>query len=228
MFNTNSTGIPVSIPLNTGGFGGGFGNDFDSIIALAIIAMIFGWNNGGVFGGGGVQNGYVLNSDFSAIARQLSDGFATQERRTDAIINGLSSIGYENLTNFNGIMQGINNSMVNDSNNTRDILTAINDCCCKNQTAFLNAQYNAANEACATRQAITDAKADILAYLNAEKMADLQAENQGLRLAASQQAQNNYLINQLRPAPTPAYVVQNPYCNCNYGNVGYYGGTTIA
>lgn len=30
-------------------------------------------------------------------------------------------------------------------------------------------------------------------------------------IAASQQAQNNYLVNQLRPAPSPAYIVQNPY-----------------
>lgn len=28
--------------------------------------------------------------------------------------------------------------------------------------------------------------------------------------AASQQAQNNYLVSQLRPAPNPAYIVQNP------------------
>lgn len=32
-----------------------------------------------------------------------------------------------------------------------------------------------------------------------------------MTLAASQQAQNNYLVNQLRPAPGPAYIVQNPY-----------------
>jgi hypothetical protein len=31
---------------------------------------------------------------------------------------------------------------------------------------------------------------------------------------ASQQAQNNYLVNQLRPCPTPSYIVANPYC-CN-------------
>ena len=28
--------------------------------------------------------------------------------------------------------------------------------------------------------------------------------------AASQQAQNNYLVSQLRPSPNPAYIVQNP------------------
>lgn len=39
MFNSNSTSLPVSIPLNTGNDGFG-GNGFDDIIALAIIAII--------------------------------------------------------------------------------------------------------------------------------------------------------------------------------------------
>ena len=36
------------------------------------------------------------------------------------------------------------------------------------------------------------------------------------QLAASQAAQNNYLVSTLRPSPSPAYVVANPYC-CNSG-----------
>lgn len=41
------------------------------------------------------------------------------------------------------------------------------------------------------------------------------SENQSLKFAASQQAQNAYLTNTLgQKAPVPAYVVANPYCNC--------------
>ena len=47
-------------------------------------------------------------------------------------------------------------------------------------------------------------------------MADLRDENQALKFAASQAAQNNYLVDQLRPCPIPAYNVPNPYC-CNGG-----------
>ena len=53
----------------------------------------------------------------------------------------------------------------------------------------------------------------ILDYLCQEKIADLQSENQSLRLAASQQAQNNYLVSQLRPCPTPAYITCNPWAS---------------
>jgi hypothetical protein len=45
----------------------------------------------------------------------------------------------------------------------------------------------------------------------------LQAENQNLRLTASQQAQNAFLIDQLgTKAPVPAYVVANPYASAGY------------
>jgi hypothetical protein len=55
--------------------------------------------------------------------------------------------------------------------------------------------------------------------LTQDKIATLQAENQALRLTASQQAQNAFLIDQLgNKAPVPAYVVANPYSS------GYYAG----
>ena len=81
---------------NNGGFGGAWG---EWILVFLIFALFGGWGNGGFgrgnsagmdsYGGGmGAASGYVLASDFATIQRQLSDGFNTQERRTDAIING--------------------------------------------------------------------------------------------------------------------------------------------
>ena len=43
-----------------------------------------------------------------------------------------------------------------------------------------------------------------------ETIAQLRTQLSQMSLAASQQAQNNYLVSQLRPAPNPAYIVQNP------------------
>jgi hypothetical protein len=55
--------------------------------------------------------------------------------------------------------------------------------------------------------------------LTQDKIAALTAENQTLKFAASQQAQNAYLVSELgQKCPIPAYVVPNPYC-CN--NTGY-------
>ena len=52
----------------------------------------------------------------------------------------------------------------------------------------------------------------VLDFLVNDKLATLQAENQNLKLKASQAEQNTYLVNQLRPCPIPAYQVANPFC----------------
>ena len=50
-----------------------------------------------------------------------------------------------------------------------------------------------------------------------DKLATLQAENQNLKLQASQAAQNAYLLNELKPCPIPSYITCNPF-------TGQYGG----
>lgn len=88
-----------------------------------------------------------------------------------------------------------------------------------------------AAQACDTRNTVQNATRDIidnanqnsraiLDFLTQSKLADLQSENQGLKLAASQAAQNNYLISQLRPCPSPAYITCNPWAGSGYGGCG--------
>ncbi len=59
----------------------------------------------------------------------------------------------------------------------------------------------------------------ILDFLVNDKIASLQTENQNLKLQASQFAQNQYLVNELRPCAKPAYITCNPY-TASYG-IGY-------
>ena len=51
----------------------------------------------------------------------------------------------------------------------------------------------------------------VLDFLVNDKLATLQAENQNLKLAASQAAQNQYLVNELRPCAKPAYITCSPF-----------------
>lgn len=106
------------------------------------------------------------------------------------------------------------------------------DCCCKTQTAIQGVNYNLATQACDTRNTIQNGVRDILDNANANARAvidaltaqrieakdeKIAAQNQqifGLQLAASQAAQNQYLVNTIRPCPVPAYTVANPFC-CN-------------
>lgn len=98
---------------------------------------------------------------------------------------------------------------------TNNISRQIADCCCDTsrqiERSFADLGYNMAAQNCNTLQAIDRVGDRIVDYLNNEKTERLRDENQALRLAASQQAQNNYLISQLgQKCPQPAYVVQPP------------------
>ena len=104
------------------------------------------------------------------------------------------------------------------------------NCCCENRAAIAQVRYDMATQACDTRNTIQTGTRDLIDNQNANARAILDAINAqavaakdakiaeqsqtifGLQLAASQSAQNEYLIGALRPTPIPAYQAQNPYC----------------
>ena len=226
-------GVQATMPVapvnssNGGGFGwGGEGSWF--IIILFLFAFL-GWGNGGWGNNngnsGGVVDGYVLTSDFANVERKidsvnqgLCDGFYQQAQ----LVNGT------NMAMANGFAQ----AELSRSNQQATLMQQLNamqmqaaNCCCENRAAIAQVRYDMATQACDTRNTVQNATRDIidannqnsraiLDFLTQSKLSDLQAENQGLKLAASQAAQNSYLVSQLRPSPIPAYTVQNPYC-CN-------------
>ena len=99
--------------------------------------------------------------------------------------------------------------------NTNAIQNQIQQCCCANEKDLMQLNYNLATQNCNTLQAIDKVGDRIIDYLVADKAQALRDENQALRLAASQQAQNNYLISHLNPTPVPAYPAASP---CGLGN----------
>ena len=225
-----------------GGFGGGFGGGAWWILILFVFAM-FGWGNGGWGGnqgGGSVKDAYVLSSDFATIQRQLSDGFNSVDNALDRQNAGICDLGYSALGQTNqintNIMQtgnaimtqladcccktqsGIERINTNNAMNTATITGAIKDCCCDTEKQFMQTRFDAAQANCNTLQAIDKVGDRIIDYMAAEKAQTLRDENQALRLAASQQAQNAYLINQLRPMPIPAYQSCNPWAAAYQGN----------
>lgn len=219
--------MPVQ-PANTnGGNGFGFGNDGAWwIIILFLFAFCGGW--GGNWGGNGntgasVVDGYVLTSDFANI-----------ERKIDSVNNGLCDGFYQQAQLINGVQQNMSNGFmsaeISRANQQAAFMQQLfamqmqqQNCCCETREAIQGVNYNLATQACDTRNTVQNATRDIidannqnsraiLDFLVNSKMQDLQSENQNLKLAASQTAQNAYLVSQLRPSPVPAYTVQNPYC----------------
>lgn len=214
---------------NDGMFGG---NGAWWIIILFLFAFV-GWGGNGLGGNGnsGAADNYVLASDFATVQRMISDATNSLERRLDNTQNGLCDLGYTQAQLINGVQVGQMQQGYETRIAVNGVGQKLSDCCCdiKQEIAgvnnglgraiergFCDTNYNMQAQHNATMIAIDKVGDRVIDYLNSTRMQDLQAENQALRLAASQQAQNNYLVSTLRPTPVPSYQVQNPYC-CNYG-----------
>ena len=236
--------MPVT-PANTGN-GGGFGWGGESIwmIVLFLIFAIFGWGGNGLGGNGnsGAADNYVLASDFATIQRQIDSAASTLERKSDITQQGLCDGFYAvNTTLLNGFA-GVNQNMSNGfqtaelsrCNQQAALMQQLNamqmqaqQCCCDQRADTAQVRYDMAQQGCETRNAIQTATRDIidnancnsraiLDFLTQSKLQDLQTANQELRLQASQAAQNNYLISQLRPTPIPSYQSCNPWAGGSY------------
>ncbi len=214
---------------NDGMFGG---NGAWWIIILFLFAFV-GWGGNGWGGNGnsGAADNYVLASDFATVQRMISDATNSLERRLDNTQNGLCDLGYTQAQLINGVQVGQMQQGYETRIAVNGVGQKLSDCCCdiKQEIAgvnnglgraiergFCDTNYNMQAQHNATMIAIDKVGDRVIDYLNSTKMQELQAENQALRLAASQQAQNNYLVSTLRPTPVPSYQVQNPYC-CNNG-----------
>ena len=222
--------MPVA-PANTGN-GNGFGWGGDGawwIVLFLIFAAFGGWGNGFGFGGGGngVMDGYVLTSDFANV-----------ERKIDSVNQGLCDGFYQQAQLANGtnmaMANGFAQAELSRSNQQAALmqqLTAMQmqaqQCCCDQRADTAQVRYDMATQACDTRNTVQTAARDIvenanansraiLDFLTQSKLQDLQSDNQELRLAASQAAQNNYLISQLRPTPIPSYPSCNPWASGSY------------
>ena len=227
--------------------------------AIIIFAIIFGWNgfgNNGWGGNGGSAGATAAAYTDSAIQR----GFDTQsilgklDGITNGICDGFYSVNNSMLTGFNGIntnvmqtgfgiQQAINADTVANMQNTNALQSQLANCCCETREAIQGVNYNMAQNTCAlqntmntnTRDIIDSQNAGtraILDYLCNEKISSLQAENNDLRRAASQDrqsalltteiaSQTQQIINAVRPTPVPAYPASNIYgyanCGCNSG-----------
>lgn len=198
---------------------GGLGNNdlFDLLVLFALFGG--GWGNGfGGFGGGGGAGfqGYATRAD-------INEGFA---------LNGLQ-------TGITAMQQGLCDS-------TYAITGAIKDCCCTTQRSIDGVNFNMATGFANIANVMNTNTRDILEnqntntraildFLVQDKIATLTAENQNLKLSASQANQNAVLMAAMdankaeilrrtgAECPTPAYVVQPPtpvrfpYGGCGYG-----------
>lgn len=261
MFNSNNTPFTMPVMPATGGYadGGAWGDGGWLWFIVVIFAIFGGWGNG--YGGwGNGNNGGATPFATSAVTQaDLQRGFDTQSivGKLDGITNGLCDGFYAQNTALMNGFHGVDNAICNLGYQTQQGFNTTNvammqgqnalqaqlaDCCCQNREAISQVRFDMAQDTCAitntmntnTRDIIENQNAGtraILDYLCQDKIATLQAENNDLRRAASQDRQNallttamtaqtNQIINAVNPAPIPAYTVPSPYgyaYGCNSG-----------
>lgn len=259
MFNNSATmTMPVApIGYNYGGGYGmnAFGGDWWGII---VLLALLGWGGNGGFGGfgGRCTDACATQADVRAAVDQQ-----TLISKLDQQTYGLADSTFAlNNTIVNGF-HGVDNAICTLGYQTQQGFNALGSqlamCCCDIERGIDGVNYNMATQACDTRRAISDSTRDIienqncntrsiLDFLVNDKISTLQAENQSLKLKASQAEQNAFitanqeaqtaeLIRRLgADCPVNAYVVQPPTpvtfpTNCcgqfsgfgNYNNYGY-------
>lgn len=219
----NGGGIPLSIPIggNNGGLFGGNGNSIGDIIALAIVAAMFGWNNGG-FGGFGNNNGgagFLSNQLSNDSGRELIMNAVTSqgEAQRTAIQTLASTIGQDfNLVN-SAIMsvQGVLNTIAaQQGTNALQIINAIQSgnasiisqfqqCCCNQQLATERQTNTLQAGANANTQAILGKLSEMQTQSLQDKLDAARAENTRLSGEISQAQQNNVIAGMIANAVNP-------------------------
>lgn len=205
---------------NNGGFWGG-----DGWWAIIIFAMIFGWGRGGFggFGGGGASTDPGLQGLATRADVNEAIAFNGVERGISAIQQGICDSTY-----------ALNNSITSGFNNTNvallqgfngvqsqmcNMAAQAQDFCCQTQRAIDGVNYNMATNTCAIQNTIQGSTRDILEnnnsntraildFLTQSKIDSLQAENQSLKLAASQANQNRkqYIIKPYNPCGSKRFL----------------------
>lgn len=199
---------PADIAAVTGNNANGFmngelwNNPFIYLVWLAVLG------NGGLFGNRGAGDAAVQG----AITRSdLFEGFNNQD--------------------VNGQLRGITNGLCDGFYATRqgisDLGYAMKDCCCTTNRNIDAVRFENAQNTCAITNAIHAEGEATRALINANTVQELrdrlEARDRDILardFQLSQLAQNQYLVNEIRPCAKPAYITCSPYTTASFCGCG--------
>ena len=170
-----------------------------------------------------IQRGFdtsAVTNKLNGLENGLCDGFYSMNTAvmsgTNTLQNAIQQASTANLQNTYALQNAIQQDTVANMQNTNSISRQLADCCCENRAAIAQVRYDNATNTCAITTAINQLGQTIIQNDNANyralhdelvaiqmankdaKIAELTAMNNALNLAASQQAQNAYLVEQMK------------------------------
>ena len=213
-----------------GGFGGngGYGGVADNYVLQTDFATLERKLDG--VNSGLCDGFYAMAQQFSNTNQNIANSTASLQQ---TLCQGFSGINQNIVTNGYETRLGINGLSSALASCCCDIRQQIADCCCTTNSNIKDVSYNIAMGNNAIQQTLCNTTRDIIENQNAnyralhdeivanrieDKNAQIQAQQNeinALRLSASQERQNAYLLSELKPCPSPAYFVPNPNCCYN-------------
>lgn len=214
------------MPVSPTGFGGNMfsGGSSDWIVFL-IIAIIFGWGNGGLGGMGGGRGAIANAVDNSFISNEFN--YTNLANSLKGIERGLCDVGDSVLrttaSQGEATRTAITNASFANERGIANLSAQLAQCCCDTQKELLTTRYENSKNTCDiitnanmnTRDLIQAGNANTQRIIDMMTQNELQAlrdKNTALTLQVSQQNQTASIVNALKPTPVPAYVVGSPYC----------------
>ena len=183
------------------GFGGGW-------MWVFFLFFLLAWGGGGFgFGGGAYAQGALTRAE-------LYEGLNNNNvvRKLDGITDGICNLGYTTLSNF------------------KDLQASLDSCCCGINRNIDAVRYENARNTCDIVRAIEKDGDETRKLIVANQIQDLRdkvaMQSQVIQtkdFALSQQAQNEYLVNTLKPCPIPAYITCSPYESAYVASRGFNG-----
>lgn len=159
-------------------------------------------------------NNQDVNAQLRGITNGLCDGFYAQNT---AIMNGFHGVDTALCQGFTGVNANIAN-----------LGYQMKDCCCETNRNIDAVRYENSRNTCEIVNAIREDGNATRALINAntmqdlrDKIADKDRELMTANFQLSQQAQNAYLINEIKPCAIPAYLTCSPYESANLASRFY-------
>lgn len=214
-------GIVPVMEMNGNGNGNGFDNGAWWIIILIALFGRGGWGGYGNDGGNNTVPFYQsLDTDFATLERKIDGVYSgicdSTFSLNNTIQNGNAAIQNTLTQGFAGLNTGMIQQGYEGRIATNAVGTQLAQCCCDIKQILGNNLYETSKSFCQTNNNITLNTRDIIesqnnntrAILDAittnriedlkETNRRLESKNNSLELAASQAAQNEYLLNSLR------------------------------
>ena len=206
------------------GMNGMWNNPFIYLVWMFMARSFNGWGEGygpGMAGLATAAGQYATQAD---IQRAFDTNTITG--KLDGLTNGLSDGFYAVNTGMLGGFNGIQRDLCAGFNGVNTAIAenrfAAQQCCCETNRNIDNVRFENSKNTCEITNAIHAEGEATRALINANTMQELrdrlEARDRDILardFQLSQLAQNQYLVNAIKPCPIPAYLTCSPYATAN-------------